>query len=117
MPTEELAEYYKAADVFVLPTREDIWGLVVNEAMAHGLPIISTNKCNSAKELIRGGSAGFIIPPDDPDELSQRIMELVDKSDHRERMSQNSLRISREHTIERMASEYVKLFHKITKNP
>ena len=41
--SEELNEYYKAADIFVHPTREDIWGLVVNEAMAKGLPVVTTN--------------------------------------------------------------------------
>lgn len=49
---EKIFEYYKAANLFVLPTREDIWGLVINEAMACGLPIISTNMCLAALELL-----------------------------------------------------------------
>lgn len=113
MPSEKLEEFYTAADVFVLPTREDIWGLVINEAMAYGLPVISTNKCNSAMELVRDGSAGFVIPADDPKELARRITELIDNDELRERMSRNSLRIIRNHTIERMASEFIKIFHEI----
>ncbi|MDO5425085.1 MAG: glycosyltransferase, partial [Eubacteriales bacterium] len=42
MNKKELSDYYKAADLFVLPTREDVWGLVINEALAYGLPIITT---------------------------------------------------------------------------
>ena len=42
---KELKDYYIAADVFCLQTRGDVWGLVVNEAMAYGLPIITTDKC------------------------------------------------------------------------
>ena len=38
---EELAMYFKAADIFVHPTREDIWGLVINESMAYGLPVVT----------------------------------------------------------------------------
>lgn len=48
----ELSNYYQAADIYVLPTREDIWGLVINEAMAYGLPVITTTNCLSGTELI-----------------------------------------------------------------
>ena len=44
--------YFKAADLFVFPTREDIWGLVINEAMANALPIITTDRCVAGLELI-----------------------------------------------------------------
>ncbi|MEN3009352.1 glycosyltransferase, partial [Pseudothermotoga sp.] len=50
---QELKKYYMAADLFVLPTREDIWGLVINEAMACGLPLITTNRCIAGLELIK----------------------------------------------------------------
>ena len=46
---EQLEDYYRAADLFVLPTREDIWGLVVAEAMAYGLGVITTNRCNAGR--------------------------------------------------------------------
>ena len=49
---EELKQYYRMADLFVLPTREDIWGLVVNEAMANGLPVITTDRCAAGLELV-----------------------------------------------------------------
>ena len=48
MSKEDLRQYYQASDVFAFFTREDIWGLVVNEAMANGLPVISTNRCIAA---------------------------------------------------------------------
>ena len=56
---KELAKYFQAADLFVLPTREDIWGLVINEAMAYGLPIITTNKCIAGLALLKDGTYYF----------------------------------------------------------
>ena len=50
--------YYQAADMLVFPTREDIWGLVINEAMANGLPTVSTDKCVAALEMIKQGENG-----------------------------------------------------------
>jgi len=57
---EELGKYYLIADLFVLPTREDIWGLVINEALAFGLPVITTKYCNAGLELVNNNN-GIII--------------------------------------------------------
>ena len=57
---DRLALLYKAADLFVLPTREDIWGLVINEALAYGLPTITTDRCVAGLELIENGVNGYV---------------------------------------------------------
>lgn len=75
---EELKKYYKAADLFVLPTREDIWGLVVNEAMAYGLPVITTDRCVAGVELVENGVTGQIIPVEDVDRLRTAIIDYID---------------------------------------
>ena len=74
---EEIFEYYKSADLFVLPTREDIWGLVINEAMACGLPVISTNMCLGAVELIENGINGYIVPVNNSNELTEAMKKLL----------------------------------------
>jgi len=76
---DEVFEYYKAANVFVLPTREDIWGLVINEAMAFGLPVISTNMCLGAMELIENGVNGYIVPSNNSQALNAAISEIMEK--------------------------------------
>ena len=74
---DEIFEYYKAADLFVLPTREDIWGLVINEAMACGLPVVSTNMCLGAVELIENGVNGYIVPVNDCKELAEAMKKIL----------------------------------------
>ena len=72
-----LAQYYKAADVFVLPTREDIWGLVINEALAYGLPTITTDRCVAGLELIEDGINGYVVPVEDADALAEKIQAVL----------------------------------------
>ena len=70
---QELSAYYAAADLFVLPTREDIWGLVVNEAMAFGLPVVTTDRCGAGLELVEPGKNGFLVPAGSVDALAEAI--------------------------------------------
>ena len=71
MVKDQLRMYYHAADVFVLPTREDIWGLVINEALNYGIPIVSTNGCVAACELLPEEN---ISPIEDEQQLASRIL-------------------------------------------
>lgn len=104
---EELFEYYKASDLFVLPTREDVWGLVVNEAMAIGLPIITTDKCNAGLELIENGKNGFIVPVEDANSLEEKMMLLLQSSELRDNMAHSNLEKIREYTIEEIAKSHI----------
>ncbi|MFQ8704524.1 MAG: glycosyltransferase family 4 protein [Thomasclavelia sp.] len=107
MNKENLYEYYKAADLFVLPTREDIWGLVINEAMANGLPIITTNKCIAGLELINGN--GYIVPTDDFNAISLMVNEILSNPVKQVNLSIKSLKIIKEYTIENMAQKTYKI--------
>lgn len=106
----ELEEYYKAADLLVLPTKSDVWGLVINEAMAQGLPVITTDKCVAGLELIENGKNGYIIPVDDNAALTEAIR-AVFASDHAA-MGAAALETIRPYTIENMAKAHVKIFSK-----
>lgn len=68
-----LTSFYQAADLFILPTREDIWGLVINEAMSYGLPVITTNKCIAGIELIINNINGFIVPTNYPEKYQKQL--------------------------------------------
>lgn len=75
---EALRAYYRATDVFVLATREDVWGLVVNEAMSCGLPVITTDQCMAGVELIGDSAGGFIVPSERPDLLIEALRSTLE---------------------------------------
>lgn len=107
---EELAEYYKASDVFVLPTREDTWGLVINEAMAYGLPVISTDRCIAASELV-DNTNGRIIPTDSVEALSKAITDLISNRNLLE-LGRKSIDKIKWYTFESMAKVHMDFFKK-----
>ena len=107
---EEMVEYYKASDIFVLPTRYDIWGLVINEAMSYGLPIITTNKCVAGLELINNDENGYIIPVESTKVLSNKINHLLKNEKIREKMSFNNLEKIKKYTIEKMVERHIEVF-------
>lgn len=110
---ERLAEYYKAADVFVLPSREDTWGLVINEAMAYGLPIITTNRCIAGMELIKNDFGGYIVKSNCVDSLVTCINKLYNDPIKKEEFSSINLKIIQEYSIENMADIHLNVFHKV----
>ena len=85
---------------FVLPTREDVWGLVVGEAMAKGLPVITTNKCLAGLEMIRDGENGFVVAVENVQELADKILFLYENPQICIEMSKNNIAVMREYTIE-----------------
>ena len=108
---EDLVEYYKAADLFVLPTRFDPWGLVVQEAMAFGLPVITTDKCIAGLELIMDYENGFIVPVENEIILSNRIIEVLSKNDLKSNMSLNNLEKILGYTIEIQGQRFIDIFN------
>ena len=87
---EQLAAYYALAQVLVLPTHTDPWGLVVNEAMACGLPVILSRVAGCAPDLIRENWNGLLIPPKDVSSLAAAMESLVSQPDLGARMAANS---------------------------
>jgi glycosyltransferase involved in cell wall biosynthesis len=112
---KELEDYYKIADLFVFPTREDVWGLVVNEAMAFGLPVITTEKCIAGLELVQNGKNGFIIPVEDSELITKHVHEIINNEAKRAAMEETSLKKIRNYTIENMASQHLMILQMVQK--
>lgn len=109
---EEVDEYYQMANLFVLPSETDVWGLVMNEAMANGLPIIASDSPVGAKSLVKDN--GCIFKTYDVEELSKDIDYCL-KEENNLKMSLNSLKIIKEYTIEGMVERQVPVINNYIK--
>ncbi len=86
----ELPEFYTIADIFVLPSKHEPWGLVVNEAMCFSLPIIISDKVGASGDLVKEGVNGFVFPHNDLNRLVENLNTLVSDADLRIEMGTKS---------------------------
>jgi glycosyltransferase involved in cell wall biosynthesis len=97
---EKMASIYKTADVFVLPSCSDQefegWGLVINEAMSMGLPIITTDNVGAAYDLVKENINGYIVKKGDINELYRALTRILDNEELRTIMGRNSRKIFEE---------------------
>ena len=107
MQKEQLQQYYLAADLFVLPTREDIWGLVINEALAKALPVVTTDRCVAGLELVINGENGYIVPVEDAAAVSKAINACFRSDEVLDTMAQNALKSITYYTFESMAKVHL----------
>lgn len=73
----EIIKYYKVADAFVLPSTYEPWGLVVNEAMIMGLPVLVSSHVGCRVDLIREGVNGFIFQDNDKKDLKEKMLNTL----------------------------------------
>jgi phosphatidyl-myo-inositol dimannoside synthase len=76
IPEEKKAYHYRLADVYVMPSRGEGFGIVFLEAMACGIPVVAS-KSDGSREAVRNGSLGILVNPDDPDEIKSGILEAL----------------------------------------
>lgn len=87
----ELPALYDLCDVFVLPSEHEPWGLVVNEAMNAGKPVIVSDRVGAGPDLVEDGVNGFVCPVGDVGALADRIRQLVESPERRSRMGARSI--------------------------
>ena len=109
----DIYKYYYASDIFVLPTHNDPWGLVVNEAMACGLPIIVTNAAGCNLDLVKDN--GFVVLEHDINELYIAIMKLID-NDLRKSFSKKSRELINEWSYENSLNSFFDMINFMDKN-
>jgi len=89
---EQLGAYYSLADMLILPTHSDPWGLVVNEAMACGLPIVLSRVAGCAVDLVKEKWNGLLISPRSVSSLATAMENLASRPDLCDMMGTNSVR-------------------------
>lgn len=98
----ELSKYYALADILVLPSQEgETWGLVVNEAMCFGLPVIISDVVGCGSDLVKEGINGYIFPVGDIDKLSQRLEDLIENPQKRMDFGEKSFEIIQNYSYQK----------------
>ena len=110
LPKSEVLNYIKASDIFLFPTKYDIYGHVVIEALMNGVIVIASERSNASKEIIKDGYNGYLITTNSKEEYLQKI-KLGIQSISREN-ARNSVK---EYIIENTVLENIKQFKDILK--
>ena len=75
---EDLPGYYKAADVFILPSCSEVWGLVVEEALNNGTPVILSDRVGCAEELLAGCNCGLVFESGSEESLKSAVLKMTE---------------------------------------
>lgn len=114
----DLGSYFEGADVFIFPTLEDTWGVVLLEAMAFGKAIISSQWAG-ASEMVVEGENGYVIDPYEPEKFAEAMIRLMDDPELIQKMGQKSQELMAEHNAEKaglfLASQVEKVLGKHSK--
>lgn len=86
----ELPHYYWGASVFIHASTTEQWGLVINEAMAAGLPVIASDRCGSVADLVENGKNGIVFSPQDTKAMADAMLSLATDDELREDMGNQS---------------------------
>jgi len=110
----ELMKYYRASDVFVLPSNSDSegFGFVLLEAIAMDLPVITTNVVGSSK-MIENTSAGIVIPANDAKTLSDSIKMLSQEESLREELKENGAKFIKSFSIKENINKFLDVYEKL----
>ena len=109
VPRSRVREEFERADVFVLPTLSESFALVHLEALACGVPVITTPNCGST---VRDGVEGFIVPIRDPAALADRVERILIDRALRDRLSQSARARAREFTWDRYKDRLLAAFRR-----
>lgn len=112
-PWFRVPEILALSNVLVLPSRSEPWGLVVNEAMACGLPVLVSNRCGCVPDLVHDGQNGFVFDPDQPNQLTHRLIQFMDEMVDTQQMGQFAKQFIAPYAPEAVAQEMLAGFRKL----
>lgn len=113
---DELPGLYLRGSCFVLPSIYEPWGVVVNEAMAAGLPVLLSKNCGSAQDLCHIGINGFLFDPLNDGELAELMLLVSSNKVDLKSMGEASKRIIANYTPERWAETVIQICKSLLNN-
>ncbi len=113
-PWYRVADVLALGDVLVLPSTSEPWGLVVNEAMACGLPVIVSDRCGCAVDLVRNGENGFVVAPNDTEGLTDSLLAFMNRTVDQSAMGTASQRLIAPYSPSAVAADMLTGFQTVT---
>jgi glycosyltransferase involved in cell wall biosynthesis len=107
----QLGRYYRAADLFVLPSWHETWGLVVNEAMQFGLPALVSDRVGCRDDLIQPGATGWVFPAGDEPALAALIERMAKDLAGTRTMGGNAEKLIERFTVQAAADGILQALH------
>lgn len=112
--TNEITSKYIDSSIFVLSSRDEAFGLVITEAEACGLPIVTFDCPSAPAELVEGGQNGYVVKMGDVKAMANRIIALIENEDLRKSMGKESIRLSRKFEIESISLQWKDLYNHLS---
>ena len=112
----ELAASYICMDAFVLPSRREPWGLVLNEAMLFGLPVLATNVVGAGLDLIEHGKNGYVFDVGNVGGLAQHLQHLARSADTRRQFGSHSETIVQRYSCDVCVGGILDALHHVSRN-
>jgi glycosyltransferase involved in cell wall biosynthesis len=105
MNQDQLAHEFLRATCFVLPSKSEPWGLVVNEAMHYGCPVVVSSNCGCVPELVKEGITGYSFESENEAELTSKVLQLLNNLAFKESTSRECIEAIREFNAENSAAQ------------
>ena len=115
-PVEDVVKAYQESSIFVLSSRFEGFGMVLIEAMACGLPVVSFDCPAGPDEIITDGVDGLLVPSGDVHTLAEKLMVLMSDDNLRRRLGQQARQTAQRYEMTTIANQWIALFEKIIKN-
>jgi glycosyltransferase involved in cell wall biosynthesis len=109
----EVPARYALADVAVLPSLFEPFGFLVNEALVYGMPVIVSERCGSAIDLVKNGENGFTFNPKSQEDLEDKLLKIINLSNNFEEMGAKGKKLVEYFSPENILIDIVKSFDKI----
>lgn len=111
--TDDIVGKYQGSSIFVLSSRDEAFGLVITEAEACGLPVVTFDCPSAPAELVEDGVNGYVVPMGDVKGLAQRVMSLMGDEKMRMKMGAESVRVARMYDMSTIAEQWKRLYQEL----
>lgn len=112
VPQERIPKIMHQADIFALPSLSESFGIVIIEAMAAGLPIVTTN-VGGLPELIKNWENGFVVEPKNPEAIAEKILLILNNNDLKAIISTNNITKSQQYSWDNAVEKIISTYEKV----